>query len=84
MSDDLCGSVRRWREHSGVCHRGGGAPAGKPLYPHNFSQVDQQSPMLKKLLEVMQEVAKSVGKEQLSDFSSAQLCTWSDGVFCPC
>lgn len=22
MSDDLCGSVRWWREYSGVCHRG--------------------------------------------------------------
>lgn len=29
MSDDLCGSVRWWREHSGVCYCGGGAPAGK-------------------------------------------------------
>lgn len=29
MSDDLCGGVRWWREHSGVCHCGGGAPAGK-------------------------------------------------------
>ncbi|KAK2849579.1 hypothetical protein Q5P01_009413 [Channa striata] len=27
MSDDLCGSVRQWREHSGVCHRNRGIPA---------------------------------------------------------
>jgi len=34
MSDDLCGSVRRWREHSGVCHCGGGVPAGNLLKLH--------------------------------------------------
>lgn len=58
MSDDLCGGVRQWRKHCGVCHSGGGA-AGE------LSDDEDKSVCGNLLSEEMFEVVKSLALSRL-------------------